>query len=135
MDMATPVDRKKRLEQTHQILQTRVPQEVYDRIKLEAAERKMSLAKFLTTLVDEQTNPITDMNHLKTQWTTEGWVDCAGWLLAKFREQGFCNIDLRRLEQWLSSHESLWPQVRSEADHYAGQAAEDAELAPPDAAL
>ncbi len=117
--MTPNIDRKKKFEQSHPVLQTRVPQAVYDRIKSEAAERNLSLAKFLCTLVDEQTNPVADMQNLKTQWATEAWVDCAAWILAKFRQERFCDIDLNRLTQWLSSQESTWPAVRVAADQYA----------------
>ncbi len=108
-----------RFEATHPVLQTRVPQEFYDRIKAEAAAQRMPLAKLLTRLFDDYKESVpVDLDSLKDQWKMDGWIECAGWLLAKFRSEGFCDMDLIRLTQWLQSDPEIWPKVHHAAKRH-----------------
>ena len=115
-----PTGSRQRFEDTHPVLQTRVPQEFYDRVKAEAASRRVSLSKFLVALVDDMQS-VSDLSALTDQWKTDGWIECAGWLLAKFRDEGFCNVDLARLTQWLRSEEALWPKVQQAARRFQSE--------------
>ncbi len=109
---------RSRFEETHPVLQTRVPKEFHERIKAEARSRRISLAKLLTHLFDDYTASVPDLDALKDQWKEEGWIECASWLLAKFRAEGFCNMDLNRLTQWLQSESETWPKVQAAARGY-----------------
>ena len=110
-----------RFDATHPVLKTRVPQEFYDRIKAEARARRVSLAKLLTGLFGDNQESLADLDSVKDQWRADGWTECAGWLLAKFRAQAFCDIDLNRLTQWLQSEPEAWPIVQQVAKRYQGE--------------
>lgn len=111
---------EKHFNETHPVLQTRVPEEFYHRIKAEAAARKLSLAKLLTTLLDDYTKSAPDLTAVKDQWKEDGWIECAAWILVNFREKRFCDIDLARLTQLLQSDENRWSKInqalRAEAE-------------------
>ncbi len=94
------------------MLQTRVPVDFYNRIKQDAADRKMSLSKYLVMLLDEYATPAADLTDLKDQWKEDGWIECAAWILVNFRDQRFCNIDLDRLTRLLQGDEARWLKIR-----------------------
>lgn len=104
--------RKSSFNDSHPVLQTRVPEEFYHRIKAEAAARKVSLAKLLTTLFDEHTQSVPDLATLKDQWKEDGWVECAAWILENFESKRFCDIDWIRLTRLLKSDENRWPKIQ-----------------------
>ncbi len=108
--------RKLRYEHDNPVLQTRVPQHVHDRIKGEARDRKMSLSQYLQSLVAEHEEVSTEIAHYKEQWKRDGWIECAGWMLANFGPQAFCNIDLKRFKALLAADPQLWPKILESAE-------------------
>lgn len=102
---------RERFNKTHPVLQTRVPEEFYHRIKAEAAARKLSLAQFLVTLLDEHTRSTPDLVAIKDQWKEDGWIECASSILARFREVSFCDIDVTRLTELLQEDGTRWAKI------------------------
>ncbi len=101
----------RRFAETHPVLQTRVPEEFYHRIKEEAAARRLSLAQFLVRLLDEHTGSTLDIPAIKDAWKEEGWIECAAWILTNFRDRTFCSIDADRLTRLLQADQTRWAKI------------------------